>query len=211
MRRKTQRTRLKVHDSQQGEHLCRLVAGDAAAFRSLVRQYYPLAYNLAYKTLSDHQDAEEVVQDAFVKIHQAIGDFRGEAALKTWILRIVLRLSLNRRRNRSRSAWRRLGLHRRERERSGDSGAQPFQESDLASPEADPEDSYISRESRHIIMGLLDELPEPLRQVLLLNSFDELSYEEIAAVLDIPMGTVGSRIYSGRKVLLKQLRERDLL
>ncbi|NKB67055.1 MAG: sigma-70 family RNA polymerase sigma factor [Candidatus Latescibacteria bacterium] len=210
MRRRSPEPRLKVHDVQQDEHLCLLATGDAAAFRSLVREYYPLAYNLAKKTLSDQRDAEEVVQDAFVKIHQAIGDFRGEAALKTWILRIVLRLSLNRRRDRSRSAWRRLGLHHRDQER-GDGGGQSFREEQLPSPEADPEGAYIARENRRIIMSLVDGLPEPLRQVLVLNSFDELSYEEIAAVLDIPVGTVGSRIYSGRKALMKQLRQRELL
>ena len=96
----------------EDERIGRIVAGDGSAFAELVREFHPLAYGLAHRVLLDPEDAEEVVQDAFVKIHAALTSFRGHSSLKTWILRIVLRLSLNRRRDRSRSNWYRLGLHR---------------------------------------------------------------------------------------------------
>jgi RNA polymerase sigma-70 factor (ECF subfamily) len=185
--------------TDESERIVHIIDGDVRAFSDLVRQYYNLAYSLAYKVLDDPSDAEEITQDAFVKIHQALDSFRGDASLKTWIMRIVMRLSLNRRRDRSRSAWRRLGLHRGE-------------EIELSAPAAQtPEAQYISSEMRTQVRRLVDQLPDSLRQVLILNSFEDLSYDEIAQILDIPIGTVSSRLHSARKKLLHQLKERDLL
>jgi RNA polymerase sigma-70 factor (ECF subfamily) len=185
--------------TDESERIVHIIDGDVRAFGDLVRQYYNLAYSLAYKVLDDPSDAEEITQDAFVKIHQALDSFRGDASLKTWIMRIVMRLSLNRRRDRSRSAWRRLGLHRGE-------------EIELSAPAAQtPEAQYISSEMRTQVRRLVDQLPDSLRQVLILNSFEDLSYDEIAQILDIPIGTVSSRLHSARKKLLHQLKERDLL
>jgi RNA polymerase sigma-70 factor (ECF subfamily) len=197
---------IKVYNSVENERIRNIVAGDTAAFRSLVRDYHPLAYSLAFKTLNDRQDAEEVVQDAFLKIHQALDGFRGEASLKTWVLRIVLRLSLNRRRDRSRSAWQRLGLHQKDVEEKLGSTVE------IVSPVLQtPESLCISQETRQLLLKLVDELPDALREVLVLNSLEELSYEEIARILQIPSGTVGSRMHAARKKLLKKLGQSDLL
>ena len=186
---------LEVHADDQ----CRaerIAAGDDAAFCQLVRDYYPLAYELAFRLLTDRLDAEEVAQDAFVKVHGAMGSFRAEASLKTWILRIVLRLGLNRRRDRSRSAWYRLGLHLGPPRLDDDRPIEP-----ITSPAATPEGQLLSREARALILALIDRLPDGLRQVLLLNSLEELSYEEIGAILDIPVGTVSSRLHAARQQL----------
>ena len=183
----------------ENERIERIASGDGRAFRDLVGQYYNLAYSLAYKILNDASDAEEIVQDAFVKIHKALDTFRGDASLKTWIMRIVMRLSLNRRRDRSRSSWRRLGLHRGE-------------DVEIPAPAAQtPEAQYIAGETRAQVRRLVDQLHDSLRQVLILNSFDDLSYDEIAQILGVPIGTVSSRLHSARKKLLRQLKERDLL
>jgi RNA polymerase sigma-70 factor (ECF subfamily) len=195
------RSQLRVHgaDNARYEDSLRvegILSGDEAAFRSLVVEYHALAFSLAYRSLGDAQDAEEVVQDAFVKIHGALDGFRGDASLKTWILRIVWRLSLNRRRDRARSAWRRLGLHR-----SADDA-----DASLAGPAAEsPEVRLLSRETRRAVRRVVDGLPAALREVLILNSFEELGYEEIARVLDIPVGTVSSRIYAARRKLAARL------
>ena len=182
-----------------------IVNGDMEAFGALVRQYYPLAYGLALRLLDDAQDAEEVVQDTFVKVHDGLASFRGDAALKTWILRIVMRLSLNRRRDRARSAWRRLGLHRRQDDES------PDWLPTAADAGADPETLYLSRQMQRLVRRWIQDLPEPLRQAMVLSSMEELSYEEIARVLQVPVGTVGSRIHSARKKLLAQFRRHELL
>ena len=185
------------------ERIGRIVAGDGSAFAELVREFHPLAYGLAHRVLMDPEDAEEVVQDAFVKIHAALISFRGHSSLKTWILRIVLRLSLNRRRDRSRSNWYRLGLHR--------GSDDLFNPPDPRGFSANPEAECISAETRRVVLRLVDELPEGLRETLLLNSMEELSYEEIARVLGVPIGTVSSRIYSARRRLLPKLRRHGLV
>jgi len=183
----------------------RIVQGSGDDFRSLVIEFHPLAYSLAYKVLDNREDAEEVVQDAFVKVRDALGRFRGDSSLKTWILRIVMRLSLNRRRDRSRSAWHRLGLHRQ-----GDEDLDEVSVSISAADPRDPEAECISGETRRLVLGLLDELPATLREALVLNSLEELSYDEIARVLQVPLGTVSSRIHSAREKLSRKLAERDL-
>jgi len=195
------RSQLRVHgdDSARREDSIRvegILSGDDEAFRALVVEYHALAFSLAYRSLGDAQDAEEVVQDAFVKIHSALDGFRGDASLKTWILRIVWRLSLNRRRDRARSSWRRLGLHR-----SGDDA-----DASLAGPAAEsPEARLLSREASRLVRDVVDGLPSVLREVLILNSFEELGYVDIARVLDIPVGTVSSRIYTARRKLAARL------
>ena len=195
---------MKLLSSGENQRIRRIVDGDERAFQSLIRDYYPLAYNLACKMLNNRQDAEEVVQDAFVKIRDALDSFRGDASLKTWILRIVMRLSLNRRRDRARSSWNRMGLHKAV-------GVGEEEAVDSPRVQHSPEAELISRETGRRVLALIDELPEPLRQALVLNSIDELSYEEIGRILRIPLGTVSSRIYAGRKKLAKKLREHDLL
>ncbi len=195
---------MKLLSSGENQRIQRIVDGDELAYQSLIRDYYSLAYNLACKMLNNRQDAEEVVQDAFVKIREALDSFRGDASLKTWILRIVMRLSLNRRRDRSRSSWNRMGLHKMAAVGEEEAADSPMVQQ---SPEAE----LISRETGGRVLALIDELPEPLRQALVLNSIDELSYEEIGRILRIPLGTVSSRIYAGRKKLAKKLQEHDLL
>ena len=175
-----------------------ILAGGQETFRDLVVEYHPLAFALAYRCLGDRQDAEEVVQDAFIKIHGALDGFRGDASLKTWILRIVWRLSLNRRRDRARSSWRRLGLH------------QSAEDADvhLAGPAAEsPEARLLSHEASRLVRDLVDDLPPALREVLILNSFEDLGYEEMARILDVPVGTVSSRIYTARRKLAARLRK----
>ena len=179
--------------------IARTAIEDKAAFRRLVKQYYPLVYRLAYKQLSDAQDAEEVAQDTFVKVHRGLAEFRAEASLKTWILSIAWRLSLNKRRDRSRSSWRRLGLHRGEDKVQGSQTVQT------------PESLCLAGETNRVVRQLLEELPPALREAMVLNSFEELSYEEIARILRVPAGTVGSRIHNARKIMAKKLKECEIL
>ena len=184
------------------ERVRRILEGDEEAFRRLIAEYHPLAYGLAYRALGDREDAEEVVQDAFIKIHGALGGFRGESSLKTWVLRIVWRLSLNRRRDRARSPWRRLGLHRSDEEAG---------ERLSAAAGEGPEARLLTRETRRLVRQQIDELPAALREVLILHSFEQLGYEEIARVLDVPVGTVSSRIHGARRRLAASLRRRGLV
>ena len=192
--------KLVILKSEDSERVTRVVEGDLRAFDELVHKYYPMAYSLAYKSLNNEDDAREITQDAFVRMHSALDGFRGDASLKTWLMRIVMRLSLNRRRDRSRSSWRRLGLHRDE-----DSVQK------TASSYQTPEAEYISRETRKQVQQLVERLPDSLRQVIILSSFEDLSYDEIAQILNLPIGTVSSRLHTARKKLLQQFREHGIL
>ena len=192
-------------NTQDQDLVDRIVEGSEEAFRSLVIQYHPLAHSLAYRVLDDGQDAEEVVQDAFVKIHHALDRFRGDSSLKTWVLRIVLRLSLNRRRDRGRNAWRRLGLHHRPRSVVGE------RDLPVASGAPNPEARFIADETRQLVLRAIDQLSAPLREVLILNTLEDLGYDEIARILEIPVGTVGSRIHAARRKLVVMLRQYDLV
>ena len=192
---------LKIRTAEEEDRIRRIVGGSAQAFHDLVLEFHPLAFSLAYKVLGDDRDAEEVTQDAFVKVNHALPQFRGEASLKTWIMRIVMRLSLNKRRDRSRGAWHRLGLGA-----SSDADRSQLERPDLA---PNPEGTCIARELKELVMRCVDELPDSLRETLVLNSFEELSYDEISRILDVPVGTVSSRIHSARsklKARLKQIR-----
>ena len=193
---------LYIERSDEADRVRRIVGGSEEAFRALVIEYHALAYSLAYRVLGDAGDAEEVAQDAFVRVHAAMASFRGEASLKTWILRIVHRLSLNRRRDRARTAWHRLGLAR-----SHDVDQAP----PVPSTEPDPEARLISRQTRTQVMAAVDGLSAPLRDVVVLSSLGELTYEEIARVLGVPVGTVSSRLHAARRQLSDKLARQDLI
>ena len=181
------------------DYVNRIIDGEERAFNELVNKYYGNVYNLAYRMLNNADDAKEIAQDAFVKIHKSLPNFRGNASLKTWIMRITLRLSLNKRRDRSRSAWERLGLNRDGKPKL------------LFSRSQSPEAKLISDEIDNQVRNLIDGLPEDMRQIIILNSFEDLSYDEIGQILKIPIGTVSSRLYSARKLLSAQLIKANIL
>ena len=181
------------------DYVNRILDGEERAFNELVNKYYDNVYNLAYRMLNNADDAKEIAQDAFVKIHKSLPNFRGNASLKTWIMRITLRLSLNKRRDRSRSAWERLGLNRDGKPKL------------LFSRSQSPEAKLISDEIDNQVRNLIDGLPEDMRQIIILNSFEDLSYDEIGQILKIPIGTVSSRLYSARKLLSAQLKKANIL
>lgn len=181
------------------DYVNRIIDGEERAFNELVNKYYDNVYNLAYRMLNNADDAKEIAQDAFVKIHKSLPNFRGNASLKTWIMRITLRLSLNKRRDRSRSAWERLGLNRDGKPKL------------LFSRSQSPEAKLISDEIDNQVRNLIDGLPEDMRQIIILNSFEDLSYDEIGQILKIPIGTVSSRLYSARKLLSAQLKKANIL
>ena len=163
-----------------------------------------VAYNLALRLLRQEEDAEEIVQDAFLRAYRALPSFRREASFKTWILKIVHHLCLNRLRDQQRAGHRSSLLFPGQ-----DPRVSP--ELKLVDTTGDPETIYLSKEMRSVVLTLIDTLPPKLRQVLILNSLNDLSYAEIAEVLQLPMGTVSSRIYSAREKLRKGMKKKGLL
>jgi len=152
--------------------------GDAAAYEELVRMHQGIAFRVAYVAAGERGDAEEAVQDGFVKAYRALGRFCDGAPFRPWLLRIVA----NEARNRRRSAGRRTHL------------ARPVAGLDAAPPTAPgPEDVLLAGEERDELVSALRHLDPPQRSVVLLRYVLELSEAECAAVLGCRPGTVKSR------------------
>ncbi len=172
--------------------------GDAPAFGELVDRHRQAVYRAALAALRSPEEAEEVAQDAFVTAYRALGSFRGDASFKTWLLAITWRKALDRRASLGR--WmRRRALPARGDESSGDAlerlpAARPSQEHALLSAE-------LVRHTRRLI----GTLPARLRDPLLLAGTGDHTYEEMAALLGAPVGTVKWRISEARRILKQKL------
>jgi RNA polymerase sigma-70 factor (ECF subfamily) len=177
----------------------RLKAGEIAAFDEIVEEYQPLVYALSLRILGDAEDARDVAQETFLKIYRHFGSFRGEASLKTWICRIAI--------NQARSNERWWRRRRRSETTSLDAplglgGENEQSPSDyLPSAEATPEAEAILRERRWQIERALSNLKKDFRIAVILRDIEGLSYEEIAYVTQVSVGTVKSRIARGREML----------
>ncbi len=166
--------------------IARLKVGEMAAFDELVEEFQGIVYALSLRVLNDAEDARDATQETFLKVYRHFAHFRGEASLKTWICRIAI--------NQARSTerwWRRR--HNREDERP----AEDF----LASPDVTPEAETLLRERGRQLEAALRQLKKDFRIAVILRDIDGLSYEEIAYVTDVSVGTVKSRIARGREML----------
>ena len=167
----------------------RLRAGDARAFEELVISHQHRVFALAYRMLGNAAEAEEVAQEAFLRAHRAIAAFRGEAKLSTWLYGIASRLCLNR-----------LAAGDRRLLRRGEQALDRMVET-AADPAADVERTEVEQALHRAIA----ELPEERRIVVVLRDLEGLSYEEIAAALDLELGTVRSRLHRARMDLKDKL------
>jgi RNA polymerase sigma-70 factor (ECF subfamily) len=169
-------------------------AGDVAAFEPLVEKYRQRVWRLAYNVLRDREEAWDVAQEAFIKAYQALPSFRGQSAFYTWLYRITMNVAADRARSRA-AQGRAFGTERVPEE---------DWERVITDPnpaEASPADAASRREERQKIMRALDQLSEDHRRIIMLGDLEGLSYREIAETLEIPMGTVMSRLHNARKRL----------
>ena len=181
----------------------RFNTGDESAFVEIMHRYHSRLFSLAHNLLRNAADAEEIVQDAFIRAHRGLANFRGDSSLATWLYRIALNLSRNRywyffRRRRQDS----LSL---ERPLSDESDA-TF--SDLiAATDADPAHETTTNEFVDLISACMDKLEPSHREILTMRNVLDLPYEEISKALRINVGTVKSRIARARDILRKLLAE----
>jgi RNA polymerase sigma-70 factor (ECF subfamily) len=174
--------------------------GDHAAFGELVDRHSGAAYRMARAALGSPQDAEDAAQEAFVLAYQKLGTFRGEASFKTWLLTIVWRQSINQRRG-VRRVWKRL-VERK----SGDLLADVLDGVPAAGPT--PEQSAVHSALRREIQAAIRGLSPKLRDALLLSHTGDYTYEEIGALLSIPVGTVKWRVSEARRAVRARLHAR---
>jgi RNA polymerase sigma-70 factor, ECF subfamily len=183
--------------------VARVQEGDERAFRMLFDRYHRRAYAVAYGVVKNPQDAMDIVQDGFVKVHRHIGKFQGTSSFYTWLYRIVMNLSIDhvRRRKNAKGVEYDDGIGRADDEVAGDGALLP------RVLDTNPAKTVIRRELLERIQIALDELPEYHRAVIVLREIDGLSYEEMSKVLDVPKGTIMSRLFHARKKMQAALSE----
>ncbi|MDD6337064.1 MAG: sigma-70 family RNA polymerase sigma factor [Lentisphaeria bacterium] len=175
-------------------------SGDAAAFDGLIEMYSAKLYKVAYALLGSRQDAEEVVQDTFLRAYRALGAFRGESSLETWLHRIALNLARNKYQwNHRRGAGLNVSLSQPTDSDGGDSGQETEQE--VPDRRMEPDLALEHEEIGKNIMKALNGLPDNLRETMLLRHVNDMPYEQIARKLDCKVGTVKSRLSRGREML----------
>ncbi len=186
-----------VERSIDQDLVARVQAGEKSAFDLLVRKYQHKIAKLISRYIYDHAEVEDVTQETFIKAYRAISGFRGESAFYTWLYRIAI----NTAKNYLVSQGRRLpnsDLNSDEAEANEESGN--------LREIATPEHSALTKEIAETVMLTMRALPEDLRTAITLREIEGLSYDEIAAVMDCPIGTVRSRIFRAREAIDKELK-----
>ncbi len=195
-----------AHTQAVGQHdddlaaIERASAGDSAAFEVLVRKYQGWVFTLAYRMLGDHADAEEMAQEIFLKAYCALKRFERRSKFSTWLYSIATNHCLNRvesRRRRPRSQD--VGGSERAQ---GNPGAL---EERVADPAPGPEQALERDDLRRMVQQQLLRLTPEHRAILVLRDIQELAYEEIGELLDLPPGTVRSRLHRARMELKERL------
>lgn len=177
---------------------------DQSAFETLVARHSGHAYQIAYSFLNSKEDAEEVVQDAFVRIYRNLMNFRGDAEFTTWMYRIVTNLCNNKYRwNKVRSIGKNISIDA-PLETSASSGSGSLK-LDLPDDRMQPDKQVAFNELREKLDKAMAELPESYREAVMLRNVQDLDYEQIAAMLNCAVGTVKSRINRGRELLRQAL------
>lgn len=181
----------------------RFKGGDQSAFDEMVTRYWDRIYSMVHQLLRNQQDAEEVTQDAFIRAHRGLVNFRGESAFSTWLYQIATNLA----RNRYWYWW------RRKRDKSVSIDAPIGADNDLTLADVlpaeveSPDDITVTQEFVARIGLGMERLSSKHREILVLRNLKNMSYEEIAQVLKISVGTVKSRIARARESLRAKLGE----
>ena len=176
----------------------RVQAGDKQAFGLLVAKYQRKLTRLVLRLVRDTAEAEDVVQEAFIKAYRALPAFRGESAFYTWLYRIGVNTAKN---------WLIAQGRRAPTSTEVDSEeAETYEDGDLLRDVDTPERLLMSKQIAETVNAAMTMLPEELRTAITLREIDGLSYEEIAEVMDCPIGTVRSRIFRAREAIAQKLR-----
>jgi RNA polymerase sigma-70 factor (ECF subfamily) len=172
--------------------------GDKHAFELLVAKYQRKLIRLLSRFIRDTTEVEDVAQEAFIKAYRALPNFRGESAFYTWLYRIGINTAKNYLVAMGRRAPTSTSMDAEEAEDLG--------ETELLQDLNTPENEMMSRQVADTVNQTLDKLPDDLRTAISLREMEGLSYEEIAAVMNCPIGTVRSRIFRAREAIAEQLR-----
>ena len=190
--------------AEESAVIAELKAGSEEAYAWLVGEFHQPVYSLVYRILTDPSDAADTAQEVFLKIFRGMKYFHGESSLKTWIYRIAIHEASNRRR-----WW--------FRHKSKETSMEPMENSEvpisssmnaaLVDKHKSPFENAADHELHAQVEQALRKVPEPYRTAIVLRDIEELSYEEIAEITQVSLGTVKSRITRGRGALRQKLSE----
>jgi RNA polymerase sigma-70 factor (ECF subfamily) len=172
--------------------------GDKRAFELLVAKYQRKLGRLLSRLVRDPAEVEDVTQEAFIKAYRALPSFRGESAFYTWLYRIGINTAKNYLVAMGRRAPTSTGFDHED--------AENFEDAEQLRDTATPENELIGKQIAATVNRAMEQLPEDLRTAITLREIDGLSYEEIAAAMDCPIGTVRSRIFRAREAIAAELR-----
>jgi RNA polymerase sigma-70 factor, ECF subfamily len=189
--------------AEESAIVAELKAGSEEAYAWLIGEFQRPVYGLVYRMVSDPADAADTVQDVFLKVFRGMKHFHGESSLKTWIYRIALHEAANRKRWWFRHKAQETSIEPVESD--GMAISNEAMQSALTDQHDSPFDSVAQREVQQRVDAELRRLPEPYRTTLILRDLEDMSYEEIAEVLQISLGTVKSRLTRGRQALKERL------
>lgn len=185
-----------IHTSSDDVLVKLVQEGNKQAYNILVIRYQHKVIDIALKFVNNHHDASDIAQEAFVKAYKSIGNFRGESSFYTWLYRIVV--------NTAKTFLESTNKHRY----NLDVDAPEFESQDIQgvlTTHDSPDRLIESDELQKVIFKALQELPEDQRQALRLREIEGMSYEDIALAMQIPIGTVRSRIFRARQYIEEQM------
>ncbi len=163
--------------------------GDAEAFETLFRKYQAYVFNVALGMLGNAEDASDVTQEAFLRLHRNIDSFRGDSTFSTWLYRVAVNLCITEIRRRGRNRFEFL-----------DDVVHEDESRILDEPPPAPEAMMEVEEERRIVHRVLSQLPPDYRAIMVLRHFQQLAYEEIAEVLGLTLSQVKTRLFRARKM-----------
>jgi RNA polymerase sigma-70 factor (ECF subfamily) len=185
-----------AEQSEEGQLVARAAARDEAAIRAIMQRYNRRLYRLARAVLRDDAEAEDAVQQAYVKAFSGIAGFRGEAGLSTWLSRIVINVALDGARQRRRASQLAIAAQQESSQtHAPHHGAPPL----------DPERSLAQREIRTLLERAIDALPDAFRTVLMARVVEGLSVEETSELLGLRPETVKTRLHRARRLVREAL------
>jgi len=172
--------------------------GDADAYGELVGRHQDRIYNAACYLLDDREEARDITQDVFVRAYEKLEGFRGDAKFGTWLYSIMLNMVRNVWRKRSR----RSTMVRLDKERSDEEKGKP----DPPSPRDGPFEALDHKERAQRVREGIEQLEDSRKEIIVLRDIEGLSYEEISDIMELPMGTVKSRLHRARRRLKEKLK-----
>ena len=198
-----------MSDAEQTSLLERLQAGDEQALAELADAYRTKIYQLAFRYLRSREDAEEVTQDVLFKVYRKVGEFRGDAALSSWIYRITFNAAMSRLRTVKYQRAQAQDRQAAETSQDRDGGSRPVDptRADIADWTQMADEGVLRSQLRKRVFGAILSLPAIYRAPVMLRDIQGMSTEEASAMLKVKDQTLKSRLHRGRLILRKQLAD----